>query len=64
MAQHGGEKAFISKFKSKGNAKVGGFQPSADSRQPSTSGKASAGQPKKKGKCHYCKKLGHHINEC
>ena len=64
MAQCGGEKAFISKFKAKGHAKVGGSQPRADLGQPSTSGKASANQSKKKDKCHYCKKSGHHINEC
>lgn len=63
MEQCGGDKAFYTKQKQKGNAK-GGFQPRADSGKPSTSGKDSADMPKKKGKCHYCKKPRHHINEC
>ena len=52
MLQSGVEKAFIFKFNPNGNAKVGGFQPRVDSSQPSTSGKASANQLKKKGKHH------------
>lgn len=37
----------------------------ADSRQSSNKEKKErAKKPTKNGRCHYCKKPGHHINEC
>ena len=53
----GGDQALAVQGKGKGKV-VGGNQSRTDSGQ--SSGK-EGDQPKKKGKCHFCKKSGHYI---
>lgn len=60
-----GDQAFMASQKGKGKAVSGAaYKPKTAANQPTVSGEKDENQPKKKGKCHYCRKPGHYIGEC
>jgi len=62
VMQRGGDQALFAKNKGKGKSNA--YKPKSETGQPSNKEKDDAQKPKKKGKCHYCKKPGHYIDEC